>query len=60
VNLTGSIQATGVDVTDALPVDRLSDEPVVAFAVTTNGTTTAIERARTLLERAIAGSAVVT
>jgi predicted lysophospholipase L1 biosynthesis ABC-type transport system permease subunit len=33
---------------------------VVALAVTTDGTTTAIERARTLLERAIPGGAAVT
>jgi hypothetical protein len=56
----GSIQATGVDVTDALPVEALAEEPAVAFALTTDGTTTTIERARTLLERAIPGGAAVT
>jgi hypothetical protein len=60
VNISGSIQATGVDVTDALPVEALAREPVVAFGVTTDGTTTAIEQARTLLERAIPGGAAVT
>jgi hypothetical protein len=60
LNIGGSIQATGVDVTDALPVEALADEPVVAFAVTTDGSTTAIEQVRTLLERAIPGSKAVT
>jgi hypothetical protein len=60
VSIGASIQAIGVDITDALPVEALAHQPVVAFAVTTGGTTTAIERVRTLLERAMPGSAAVT
>jgi predicted lysophospholipase L1 biosynthesis ABC-type transport system permease subunit len=61
MNVSGnSIQATGVDVTDALPAEILAAEPVVAVAVTTDGATTTIERVRTLLERAMPGSPAVT
>lgn len=55
-----SIRAAGIDVTDAVPVEALADLPVVGFAVTTDGTTSAIEQARTRLERAMPGSVAVT
>ena len=61
VNTDGSnLQATGVDVTDAVSVDALADVPVVAFAVTTDDTTSAIEQVRTQLERALPGSVALT
>ena len=54
------IQATGVDVTNAVPVEALAAAPMVAFAVTTDGAMAAIEQARTELERALPGSVAVT
>jgi hypothetical protein len=60
VNTGGSnIQATGVDVSDAVPVEALASLPVVGYIVTTDATMPAIEQVRTRLEQAIpAGEAV--
>ena len=61
VNTDGSnLQATGVDVTDAVSVDTLAGVPVVAFAVITDDTTSAIEQVRTRLEQALPGSVALT
>jgi hypothetical protein len=60
VNTGGSnIQATGVDVTDAVPADVLASLPVVAYVVATDATTPAVEQVRTRLEQAMpAGQAL--
>jgi hypothetical protein len=60
VNIGGSnIQATGVDVTDSVPVEALASLQVVGYVVTTDATTSAIEQVRTRLERSVpAGEAV--
>jgi hypothetical protein len=60
VNTGGSnIQATGVDVSDAVPTEVLASLPVVGYVVTTDATTSAIEQVKTRLERAIpAGEAL--
>jgi hypothetical protein len=61
VNTGGSnFQPTGVDVTDAVSIDALASLPVVAFAVTTDTSTPAIEQVRTRLEQALPGSVALT
>jgi hypothetical protein len=61
VNTGGSnLQATGVDVSGTVSVEALADLPVVAFAVTTDGSTSAIEQVRTRLEQALPGSVALT
>jgi hypothetical protein len=56
----GNLRATGIDVTDVLPVDVLQARPVVAFAAATDGTTSAIEQSRTRLEQALPASVAMT
>jgi cell division protein FtsX len=56
----GAVEPTGIDVGDAVGVDALDDLPVVAFAAVTDGNATAIEAARTQLERDLPGSRAVT
>jgi hypothetical protein len=56
----GNLRATGIDVTDVLPVDALRARPVAAFAAATDGTTSAIEHSRTRLEQALPASVAMT
>jgi FtsX-like permease family protein len=52
----GEIRTTGIDLGDALPVDQLAGLRPVAFAAATDGTSTAIEQARAVLERHLPGA----
>lgn len=55
-----SLRATGTDITGTIPVHSLGGGTVVGVAAITDGSAGAVERARTVLERAIPGSVALT